>query len=444
MNRSLLLRAAVMLTAVAMLTTSCARELPTSVNTARTNPPASGGGGGGDDDASSLVAVTLNSGVSPSAVASDYNATIVEFESEEHVLSLRPAANVLPADLAAQLALDPRVATAEQNGYLQTAEARQQSFAFDDGHDTPQDAAAQPALAALHVESAWAASQGENVRVAILDTGIDPNHPLLKKRILSTWDFVDDKLDVTDTKTGVDNSGNGVADEAWGHGTHVAGIVAMTAPKADLLIARVLDSEGRGDVVKVAAGIRWAVAHGAKVINLSLGTLNRSTAVQRALDDAEDHGVFVTASAGNWGADHPTEYPASSNDAAAIAATDVNATPAPWTSYGSFVALTAPGVAIRSAYPGGTYRLWSGTSMSAPFVSGTAALLLSVHPTWSPERVLERMMDTSRHLVGVPSAMVGKLGDGMLDTGAALRPDIVWAPEPEPVTTPDVYHPKPH
>ena len=240
-------------------------------------------------------------------------------------------------------------------------------------------------------------------------------------------------------KTGIDANANGFVDEAWGHGTHVAGIVAMTAPGADLLIGRVLDSEGRGDVGNVAAGIRWAIARGAQVINLSLGTLSQSAAIESALNLAEARGVLVVASAGNQGAEYPAEYPASSGQAAAIAATDANATPAPWTSFASYVTLTAPGVGIRSAYPGGGYRTWSGTSMSAPFVSGTAALLLAIHPTWLPDQVLERMNNSVQDMRSVPAIMAGKLGDGMLDVGGALRPDQTVSPiettPPDPTLT---------
>jgi subtilisin family serine protease len=425
-------------TAIALFAlTSCARELPTAMKSGAQTTDRAGGGGGDDaGDATTHVTVTLAEGVSPQVIAADYSCTIVDYEPEELLLTLRPAAGVLPADVAAQMALDPRVQTAEQDGYLQTAEARQQSFAFDDGLGDGSAVAEQPAAQALHLDEAHDISQGAGIRVAILDTGVDPNHLMLRHRILAAWNFTNNTGNVTDVKTGVDANQNGFVDEAWGHGTHVAGIVAMTAPQADLLIGRVLDSEGRGDVSNVAAGIRWAVARGARVINLSLGTLNRSAAIQSALDVAEAHGVLVVASAGNWGADHPQEYPASANEATAIAATDVDATPTSWTSYASFVALTAPGVAIRSAYPGGGYRLWSGTSMSTPFVSGTAALLYALHPQWTPSRVLDRMNSTSQHLHAVPATMVGKLGEGMLDTGAALRPDR-QLPIGDPTALPD-------
>lgn len=440
--RSLPLATFVMPALLAMISiaalSSCARDLPTAITSpARGVTRASGGNGTADDNVTTLVTVTLADGVTPAEIATAYNATVVEYEAEEQVLSLRPAAGVLPTDLAAAMALDPRIQTAEQDGYLQTAEARQQSFAFDDGHNDPGQIAEQPAAQALNLDEAHDVSTGEGVRVAILDTGVDPNHLMLRHRILCAWNFTNNTGDVTDVKTGIDANGNGFVDESWGHGTHVAGIVVMTAPKADLLIGRVLDSEGRGDVGRVAAGIRWAIARGARVINLSLGTLNHSAAIQSALDLARARGILVVASAGNWGADHPQEFPASSSMTMAIAATDANATPATWTSYASFVALTAPGVGIRSAYPGGGFRLWSGTSMSAPFVAGTAALLIAVHPQWSPDQVLARMGSTARPLQAVPSTMQGKLGLGMIDAGAALRPDRVISPlepvSPDPI-----------
>ncbi len=230
-------------------------------------------------------------------------------------------------------------------------------------------------------------------------------------------------LTATDMADGIDNDDNGAIDEAYGHGTHVAGIVSIAAPDVMLLVGRVLDADGQGDVLAVAAGIRWAVQSGAKVINLSLGTLTHSDAIQDALEYAENHRVVVVASAGNWGAENPQEFPARSSHAYAVAASDASRHPAEFTSFGNFVELTAPGVAVRSAYPGGAYRLWSGTSMSTPFVAGTAALLLSVHPDWSPSRVLERITDTASHLTGLSPEQYGKLGEGMLNAGEALAPD---------------------
>jgi subtilisin family serine protease len=369
------------------------------------------------------VAVTLLLGVLPADVASTYGATVLEWDASERVASFLPGHGDTPALLLAKLLTDPRVSTAESNTNFEPAEARQKSFAFDDGHNSAADMSAQPALASVHAMQALAVSRGNNVRVAILDTGIDSSHPLFAGRIAAAHDFVEGHDGAEEIAYGVDSNNDGFVDGAWGHGTHVAGIVATVAPGATLLIARVLDSDGQGDVITVAAGIRWAVQHGANVINLSLGSLAKSTAISNALDDAQEHHVIVFASAGNWGAATPQEFPARADDAKAVAATDAYASPAPWSSYASYVAISAPGVAIRSAFPGGLYRQWSGTSMSTPFASATAALLLSKHSQWGRDDIMARIASTALPLVNVTGDRVGMFGAGMIDVGGALAPD---------------------
>jgi subtilisin family serine protease len=345
------------------------------------------------------------------------------WDPDERIASIIPGPTDTQGALIAKLGADARGVTSEPNVLLEPAESRQRSFAFDDGFGSLASTAAQPALASLHVLQAQAVSQGQGVKVAILDTGADPNHPVIAGRIVGAWDFVAGRSGADEVALGVDTNGDGVADGAFGHGTHVAGIVLLTAPNAQLLVGRVLDSDGVGDVSTVAAGIRWAVQSGARIINLSLGSLARSSAIANAIDEAEQRGVLVFAAAGNWGAEFPQEYPARLEEVSAVAATDAAGTPATWSSFASYVAISAPGVAIRSAFPGGGYRLWSGTSMSTPFVAGTAALLLARHPGWSGEDVARRLAATAAPLANVPPAEVGKLGSGMLDVGAALAPD---------------------
>ncbi len=417
---------------LALVASSCARQLPTAPLSSATHREAGPAQGFSEDhDITDDVVVTLAPGTDPAAVASDHGATLLETDGDGSLYA--PASGVLPDTLAAQLARDPRVVTSERDAWMDAPEARQRSFAFDDGGGTLQTYLEQPGTEAIHLAAAQRASQGEGVRVAILDTGADLAHPALAGRIAGGWDFVRNGPTPTDAPDGIDSNGDGVVDGAWGHGTHVAGIVALTAPRARLLIARVLDSDGRGDVLDVAAGIRWAVAQGARVINLSLGMLKDSDAIQNALDAAEEQGVLCVASAGNWGAASPQEFPAKSSHASAIAAVDAQDHPTPFTSYGSFVALCAPGAGIRSAYPGGGYRLWSGTSMSAPFVSGTAALLLAVHPSWTTEEVVDRMEASAAPLTGdLPPGLASNLGHGALDAGAALLGNLTVVGDPPP------------
>ena len=372
-----------------------------------------------DGISGSEVVVTLVAGADAQAVASRYGAEVVESAPGAQVATLRPGPGEGLQDFQQVLAGDSSVVTVEPNGWLETAESRQQSFSFDDGLETPEAFLGQPAAAALHLEAAQAVATGRGVTVAILDTGIDPNHPLLQGVYAGGVDFVDHDDDPTETHDGIDNDGDGQVDEAFGHGTHVAGIIHLVAPEARILAVRVLDDDGAGDLLRVVAGVRWAMRQGAKVINLSLGSLQRSVAVERALEDAEAQGIVVVVSAGNWGSDTPVEFPASSSAVAAIAAVDADGNAASFSSFGANVALAAPGVAIRSTFPGGDFRLWSGTSMSSPFVAGTCALLAELHPDWTRSEMLARIESCAGHV----NAGGRAFGAGALDVGAALAPD---------------------
>src|SRR5207244_13314731 len=155
---------------------------------------------------------TLARGVNAGAVAASYGARLVAIDAEERTACFLPATGQSPATLQALLAADPRVVTAEPNGWLETAESRQQSFAFDDGFGSPQAVAEQPAAAAIHLDAAHDVALGTGVVVAILDTGIDPMHPLLRDAYAGGWDFVDGDDDPTDVRDFVDNDGDGQVD----------------------------------------------------------------------------------------------------------------------------------------------------------------------------------------------------------------------------------------
>ncbi len=408
--------------ALCSLVASCARELPLAPGTIE-------GSRGwhttrySHDDVANQVVITVPVGTDLDQLAQDYSAALLVSEDWGCAV-LRPPAGMSPDTLSARLASDPRILTSERNTLFENVEARQQSFGFDDGFGSAEAAATQRAISVIDLGAAHQVSQGAGVTIAILDTGVDPTHPLFRGRLVGGYDLVDGDYSPTDVGNGLDDDGDGQVDEAYGHGTHVAGIAAMTAPQSKLMIVRVLDADGFGDMWAVASGIHWAVAHGAKVINLSLGSLNKSDAVSTALDYARVNRVLVFAAAGNRGTDNPTEFPAHDSHTFAIAADDSHGTAALFTSYGSFVDITAPGVDVRSAYPGGRWYLWSGTSMSTPFVAGTAALLLAVHPMWTENDVATRLAASARPVAPATPQMVGKLGAGALDVGAALAPDM--------------------
>jgi subtilisin family serine protease len=281
-------------------------------------------------------------------------------------------------------------------------------------------------------------NQGAGVLVAVVDTWVDPTHPDFGGR-------VEDEVDCLSGSC-VDRT---FAEDACVHGTHVAGTIASTsygvAPKAEILALQVLSYDPQsgqctGTTGAVAAAIRFASAHHARVINLSLGDLlpllTQSQAVTAAVQAAAAAGAVVVIAAGNDSLPL-TDYYGSS--ALLVAATGPSGRLASYSDdYGS-VSLAAPGGdagaggqctledCVLSTFPGGAYGLQQGTSMAAPHVSGTAALLLAEHPSWSPAQVVNALEVTARPLAGA--------GHGVLDAGAALA---LLPPSTPPMTRPSV------
>lgn len=212
---------------------------------------------------------------------------------------------------------------------------------------------------------------GNGAKVAVLDTGIDNDHP---------------DLDVAGGRNFV-RKGRRVDPEAWddnnGHGTHCAGIIAAldneigvvgVAPEASLYAVKVLGRSGSGYVSDIIAGLEWSVSDGMDIVNMSLGADVDVQAFHDACDAAEFAGVVLVAAAGNDGG--AVIYPAAYDSVIAVAATDSSDVRPWWSNYGPEIAIAAPGVNILSTYKGGGYETHSGTSMAAPHVAGTLALNL--------------------------------------------------------------------
>jgi len=231
--------------------------------------------------------------------------------------------------------------------------------------------------------TAWAAGEdGANVVVAVVDTGVQPDHPDLASNLLPGADFL--------------SSSGGTCGDPNGHGTHVAGILGQVdntiggiggAPGVDILPVRVLNSNGEGSSTTVAAGIDWAVAHGADVINLSLGASSPG-AIATAVNNAVAAEVTVVAAAGNCGnVSGPTSqcpqgfntanYPAALGNVIAVGAIGTGTTSrASFSNSNTYVDIAAPGTNIDSTVPTSGYEFKNGTSMATPFVSAVAALIL--------------------------------------------------------------------
>ena len=204
-----------------------------------------------------------------------------------------------------------------------------------------------------------------------MDTGIDSGHEDLVGKVVAEVNF-------TDSPT---------ADDIYGHGTHVAGIVAAAANNdvgiagmaydCRLMNVKVADDYGIFYGSVAAKGVRWAVNHGADVINMSLFSVEPSRSLEEAIDYAWSRGVIVVAASGNC-IGTKAAYPAYYSNCLAVAATDSNDCLASWSSWGDWVDLAAPGVDIYSTLPGNQYGSKSGTSMAAAHVSGLAGLLFAL------------------------------------------------------------------
>ncbi len=275
----------------------------------------------------------------------------------------------------------------------------------------------QPATGQLSLDAVHRRATGAGAVVAVLDTGIDLDHPWLESRIApGGYDYVDDDATPGEVSDGLDQDGAGGVDDAYGHGSFVAGVVALVAPDARILPQRVLDSEGQGDVFTVAEAVFDATARGADVINMSFGMVDKveSKVLKEAFKAAQKKGVVVVAAAGNdgSGAEH---YPAAVDGVVSVAALDADAVRlAPFSAHGKWVDLAAPGVDIISTVPCG-YGTWTGTSMAAPFVAGAAALTVGAGGTSKQDKASEDVLKSGRDVKGLA------VHDGVVDLRRLLK-----------------------
>ncbi len=272
-------------------------------------------------------------------------------------------------------------------------------------------------LARIGAPVAWEGGiTGGEVLVAVVDSGVDASHPDLRGRVERGYDFVDHDEDASD---------------AYGHGTHVAGIIAAAgdngegvaglAWRARILPVRVLDGSGYGYYSDIIAGIRYAADRGARIINLSLGGGAQSQALQEAVDYARSKGCLLVAAAGNGGLDS-LSYPAACEGVVGVGAVDTESRPASFSNRGDALDVVAPGVAIYSTYPGNRYASLSGTSMAAPQVSGALALLMSREPGLGVAEAESRLTGSARDLCDV--GWDAYSGWGMLRVDGLLGLDV--------------------
>lgn len=243
-------------------------------------------------------------------------------------------------------------------------------------------------------EQGWQLSraEGEEVIVAVIDTGVDLTHPDIQDHLIKGYNVINPDLPPKDDV---------------GHGTHVAGVISALVNNrlgiagmtwtGRIMPVKVLDETGAGSTYAVAQGIIWAVDNGAKVINMSLGNYADSDFLHEAIRYAFDHDVVLVAASGNDNTNQPS-YPAYYPEVFAVAASDTDKNKAPFSNYGDYIDIAAPGVNIPSTYPTNQYAALSGTSMASPHVASLAALIRSVNPSLRNTEVMELIQRTADDL----------------------------------------------
>ena len=301
---------------------------------------------------------------------------------------------------------------------------------------------------------AWDLSTGNSETIiAILDTGVDLNHPDLQGNLWQNFGEI--------PGNGIDDDGNGFVDDRWGwdvynndptpqddhgHGTHVAGIAGAVGNnglgvtgvmwRCRIMPVKVLNYAGSGSYAGVAEGAYYAVQNGARVVNMSLAGSDYSQVLQDAITDLYlRYGVVFVAAAGNCanggplcGAVNPIMYPASMERVISVASTDSGDQRASTSEYNHFVDMAAPGQSVYSTGLGGGYRYMSGTSMASPHVAGLAALIRSLRPAWNPVQVEAHLKASTAKVGGQAYDASGRndyFGYGRIDAAAAL-----WSLDP--------------
>ncbi|MEB3329937.1 MAG: S8 family serine peptidase [Candidatus Sericytochromatia bacterium] len=276
-------------------------------------------------------------------------------------------------------------------------------------------------LPRIHAFEAWSVTRGEGAPpLAILDTGVDHSHPEFAGRLHPASHNV--------------LTPGALPEDDYGHGNHVAGIaaasadngvgVAGVAPRASLMVVKIMDANGRGDDATFAAGLVHAVEHGAKVVSMSFGAGQRSPLFEDALHYALERDVVLVASAGNENARNDPlkrpHLPSTFPGVIEVAATTNDDRKARFSNYGDTVALAAPGVDIFATYrlKFGGYGVFSGTSMATPMVAAVATLVRGLHPEWTRQQVRDHLERTADDL-GAPGRDP-RFGAGRLNAARAV------------------------
>ena len=315
-----------------------------------------------------------------------------------HIVDLPAGAS--EKSVAALLAHNPHIRFAELDQHVAPSLTTNDPYLGSEWHITK-----------IGAQTAWNTTLGTGVTIAILDTGVDGTHPDLSTRMVPGWNFYDNNSNTSDVK---------------GHGTWVAGTaaasanngigVASVAGNARLMPIRISDTTGTGYWSMIAQGISYAADHGARVANISYENLLQSSSIISAAQYMKSKGGLVVVAAGNCGC-NPNLTPSTSM--IPVSATDANDLITSFSSYGSYVAISAPGNYIYTTAPGGGYTQGIGTSFSSPVVAGTVALMMAAKPTLANTQIESLLYSTATALGAAGRDIY--YGYGRVNAAAAIQ-----------------------
>ncbi len=281
-------------------------------------------------------------------------------------------------------------------------------------------------LSKIGAPTAWDASQGDGVIVAILDTGVNGNHEDLVGRMVPGWNFYDNNADTSD----VHGHGTAVAGAAVANTNNGKGVAAI-AGNAYIMPVRIADANAQATGSAIAQGLVWAADRGAKVANISYHGIPGNLTVQNAAQYMKNKGGLVVVAAGNTSA----EIVSPADDSMIfVSATDGNDVKTSWSSWGNYVDVAAPGVNIYTTDRGGGYRTASGTSLASPVVAGVVGLMWAANPRLGPSDIERVLFGTARDLG--KAGFDSYYGHGRVDAAAAVQAALTA--EARDVTAPTV------
>lgn len=317
------------------------------------------------------VVLKLAMQADPGQIAHDYDLALLDVvETDDGWLARYD--NPLGVDLQL-IQGDPDVLSADPNLEVTIGEVQTLVLGFLEGDWDPPTASAQSWISDLSLSDVHQEATGEGVLIAVLDTGAYGDHPLLQGHLTGLGDQTGPGWE--EVRDWIDNDGDGQLDEAFGHGTHVAGILAMVAPGASILPIKVITDDGVGSLWDILRGIEIARAWGADVISLSLTLSAATVSMERTLEECVDAGIAVVCAAGNYGNRH-AKFPATSPHVIGVASIGANGVLSSFSGGGQDIELAAPGEGILSAYPRAELWYGTGTSMATPVVAGCIALAM--------------------------------------------------------------------